>query len=172
MFLNYIKSFLLKKTLKKQLGNVKEESLSCPALKIGLVVDESKFLETDALKREIIFNGIDEDSIKIIAYRDNLKEKEVYSHPTFSLQKLNMQCEFTQPEIKEFISDEFDLLINYYNEEKPILLLLTHNSKAKFKIGFSTVDKRLNHLLINTTLEDYKGFTHELFRYLKILNKL
>jgi len=172
MFLKKIKSFLLKNNLKKRLCNVKEESLNSAVLRVGLVVDESGFLETNELKKEIISNGIAEDNIKIIAYRNSLKDKEVYSHPTFSLEKINLQCEFTQQDINEFISDEFDLLINYYNEEKTILLLLTHNSKAKFKVGFSTVDKRLNHLLINIALEDYKGFTHELFRYLKILNKI
>jgi hypothetical protein len=173
MFLNYIKLFLLKKTLKKQLRNVKGESLNSSDMRIGLIIDESRFLETNALKQEIIQNGIVvEHNIKIIAYRDNLKDKEVYSHPTFSLKNLNLKCEFTGQTINEFISDEFDLLINYYNEEKPILLLLTNKCKAKFKVGFSAVDKRLNHLMINIALEDYKGFTHELFRYLKILNKI
>lgn len=172
MILNYIKSFLLKKTLKKQLLNVKEESLSSPAVRVGLIVDESHFLETDALKQEIIQNGIVEDNIKIIVYRDSLKNKEVYSYSIFSLKDLNLKCEFTDKGINEFISDEFDLLISYYNEEKPFLLLLTNNSKAKFKAGFSTVDKRLNHLLVNIAPENYKGFTEELFRYLKILNKI
>lgn len=172
MFLNYIKGFLLKKNLKKQLRNVKEESLKCPVMRIGLIVDESRFLKTNALKHEIISNGIIEDNIKIIAYRDNLKDKEVYSHPTFSLKNLNLKCDFTKPEINEFISNEFDLLINYYDEEEPILLFLTNNTQAKFKVGFSAVDKRLNHFLINIALEDYKGFTQELFRYLKILNKI
>jgi len=172
MFLKNIKSLLLKNRLKKQLRNVKDESLDHPVLKVGLVVDESSFLDTKALKQEIILNGIIEDNIKIIAYRDNLKDKEVYSHPTFSLKKINLKCEFTDSGINDFISDEFDLLINYYDEEKPILLFVTNNSKAKFKVGFSAVDKRLNHLLINIALADYKGFTQELFRYLKILNKI
>ncbi|REG99695.1 DUF6913 domain-containing protein [Flavobacterium aquicola] len=172
MFLNFIKNFLLKKTLKKQLLNVKEESLNSPVVRIGLVVDESRFLETNALKQEIILKGIVEDNIKIIAYRDNLNSKEVFSYSVFSLKDLNLKCEFTQKEINDFISDEFDLLINYYAEEKPFLMLLTHNSKAKFKAGFSTVDQRLNHMLINIALDDYKGFVYELFRYLKILNKI
>ncbi|WP_228520837.1 DUF6913 domain-containing protein [Flavobacterium sp. HJJ] len=162
----------MKKTLKKQLLNVKEESLSSPAVRVGLIVDESHFLETDALKQEIIQNGIVEDNIKIVVYRDSLKNKEVYFYSTFSLKDLNLKCEFTDKGINEFISDEFDLLISYYNEEKPFLLLLTNNSKAKFKAGFSTVDKRLNHLLVNIAPENYKGFTEELFRYLKILNKI
>nr|WP_245980408.1 hypothetical protein [Flavobacterium aquicola] len=158
--------------MKKQLLNVKEESLNSPVVRIGLVVDESRFLETNALKQEIILKGIVEDNIKIIAYRDNLNSKEVFSYSVFSLKDLNLKCEFTQKEINDFISDEFDLLINYYAEEKPFLMLLTHNSKAKFKAGFSTVDQRLNHMLINIALDDYKGFVYELFRYLKILNKI
>ncbi|MGQ7944515.1 DUF6913 domain-containing protein [Flavobacterium sp. WC2509] len=172
MFLNNIKSFLLKKTLKRQLCNVKEESLNRPVVRVGLIVDESHFLETNALKQEIVLNGIADNAIKIIAYRDVIKSKQVYSQLTFGLKDLNLNGEFTQEVINEFISDEFDLLISYYDEDKPFLLLLTNNSKAKFKVGFSTVDKRLNHLLFNIALENYKGFTNELFRYLKILNKI
>ena len=172
MFLNYIKSFILKKSLRKLLCNVKAETLNCPVTKVGLIVDESCFLETTALKREIISNGIAESNIKVIVYRDILKSKAVYAEPTFGIKDLNFKNEFANPALKDFLSEEFDLLINYYNKEKPFLLLLTHNAKAKFKIGFSTVDKRLNHLLINIEPENYKGFIQELFRYLKILNKI
>jgi len=172
MFLNTIKNFLLKNKVRKQLNNVKDESLNFPVATVGLIIDESHFLETNALKQEIISNGISGDNIKIIVYRDHVKDKELYSEPTFGLKDLNLKGEFTQQPINDFISEEFDLLINYYDEENPFLLLLTHNSKAKFKIGFSVVDKRLNHLLINIALEDYKSFAQESFRYLKILNKI
>jgi hypothetical protein len=172
MFLNYIKNFVLKKTLKKSMRNVQDESLYSPIIKVGLIIDESNFLGTAALKKEIISNGILEKNIKVIVYRDVLKSNEVYLEPTFGLKDLNFKSEFTQQPINEFISEEFDLLINYYNEEKLFLLLLTNSSKAKFKVGFSTVDKRLNHFMINIDLDNYKGFIAELFRYLKILNKI
>lgn len=172
MFLSTIKFFLLKKSLKKQLSNVKQESLNCPIATVGLIVDDSIFFETSELKKEIILNKIASDTIKIIVYCDALKTKQVYSHPTFDSKVLNYRGEFNQKEINDFISDEFDLLISYYTVEKPFLLLLTHKSKAKFKVGFSTIDKRLNHLLINIAVENYKGFVQELFRYLKILNKI
>lgn len=172
MFLNYIKNLFLKRILKKQLRNVKNVFFNCPVIKIGLIIDHSRFFETDALKQEIINKGIKEDNIKIILYRDNLSNKENNLQPAFSLKDLNVTGNFTQQALNDFISDQFDLLISYYNEEKPFLLLLTNISKAKFKTGFFTIDKRLNHLLINTNLEDYKGFTNELFKYLKILNKI
>lgn len=170
--MNFVKNFVLKKTLKKSLCNVKAESFNSPVIRVGLIVDESYFLETAALKQEIISKGIDGNNIKTIVYRDVLKSKEVYSEPTFGMKDVNFKSEFKQQFIKDFISDEFDLLINYYTIEKPCLLFLTNNSKAKFKVGFSTVDKRLNHFLINIGAEDYKGYIGELFRYLKILNKI
>src|SRR6478609_1064445 len=145
MFLNTIKRYILKKKLKNNLCNVKPESLNSPIIRIGLIVDESYFLETAALKQEIISNGIDENNITVVVYRDNIKKKNIYSESTFGLKDLNFKGEFSELFIKDFVSEEFDLLINYYNVEKPILLLLTHSSKAKFKVGFSTVDKRLNH---------------------------
>jgi hypothetical protein len=48
-----------------------------------------------------------------------------------------------------------------------------HSSiKGEFKVGFTAIDKRLNDLMINTNAENYIVFTHEIFEYLKILNKL
>jgi hypothetical protein len=172
MFLNYIKNLLVKKTLKKRLHNVKTEGQKNPVKAVGLLVDESYFLKTNDLIKEIVSNGIPESNIKVIVYRDLLKKNEVYPYPTFGLKDFNFKGEVELQSINEFISEEFDLLINYYDVEKPVLLLLTNNSKAKFKVGFSSIDKRLNHLMITSSTENYKVFIHELFRYLKILNKI
>ncbi|WP_317045989.1 DUF6913 domain-containing protein [Flavobacterium laiguense] len=163
---------MIKKTLKSSIRNVKVDNTKNPIKTVGLFVDESCFLNTDDLIKEIVSNGIAESNIKVIAYRDVLKKNEVYSCPTFGLKDFNFKGTIELQLINGFISDEFDLLINYYDVEKPVLLLLTNNSKAKFKVGFSSIDKRLNHLMINSNVENYIVFTHELFRYLKILNKI
>ena len=172
MFLNYIKRILIKKALKNSVRNVKTDSQKNPIKKVGLLVDESFFLETNDLIKEIVSNGITQGSIKVIVYRDLLKKNEVYSHPVFGLKDFNFNGKVGSQIINEFILEEFDLLINYYDVEKPVLLLLTNKSKAKFKVGFSSIDKRLNHLMITGNIENYKVFIHELFRYLKILNKI
>jgi hypothetical protein len=172
MFLNYIKNLLVKKTLKKSLRNVMTDGQKNPIKTIGLLVDESYFLKINDLIKEIVSNGIAETDIKVIVFRDVLIKNEVYSYLTFGLKDFNFKGEIELQSINEFISEEFDLLINYYDVEKPVLLLLTNNSKAKFKVGFSSIDKRLNHLMIASSTENYKVFVHELFRYLKILNKL
>jgi len=172
MFINYLKRLLIKKLLKRNLHNVKTVEYSGPIKTVGLFIDESHFFEKENLINEIVSNGIDVNNLKIIVYRNVVKRKEVFTQPTFDIRSFNFNGKITHPKINEFINEEFDLLINYYDVENPVLLLITNNSKAKFKVGFSSIDKRFNHLMVNIDVVDYKGFTQELFRYLKILNKI
>lgn len=172
MFLNYIKNYFLIKILKNNLKNVKASSLIASIQTVGLLIDESYFFEKEALVNELIANGILESNIKIIVYRDKWKKNEVYSQPTFGTKYINWNAQISNPAVNDFINEKFDLLISYYDVEKAFLLKITNSSKAQFKVGFSSVDKRLNHLMINTNAENYKVFVHELFRYLKILNKI
>jgi hypothetical protein len=172
MFLKYIKDYFLKRNLKNNLQNVKSIPSAVSIQTVGLLIDESYFFEKEALIKELIANGILESNIKLIVYGDKLKKNAVYSQPTFSITHLNWKAEITHPTVNDFINESFDLLISYYDVEKAILLNITHNSKALFKVGFSSVDKRLNHLMINTNAENYQVFVHELFKYLKILNKI
>ena len=58
MFLNYIKDFWDKKILKKTWHNVKSSSLSTPIKSVGLLIDESYFLQKDELLKVLIANGI------------------------------------------------------------------------------------------------------------------
>lgn len=172
MFLNYIKDFFAKKILKNSLHNVKSSASINSIQTVGLLIDENYFFEKEALVKELVANGILQNNIKVIVYRDKLKKNEVYSQPTFCAKNLNWRAEIMNPIVVDFVNHKFDLLINYYDTEKAILLTITHNSKAQFKVGFTSIDKRLNHLMINTNAENFKVFIHELFRYLKILNKI
>jgi len=49
---------------------------------------------------------------------------------------------------------------------------VTHKSMADLKVGVASSDKRLNHHMIDTQVEKYTVFVEELFKYLRILNKL
>ena len=172
MFLNYIKDFFAKKLLKSRLHNVKSSNLTNSIQTVGLLIDESNFSKKKALIKELVANGISEENLKIIVFSEKFKKNKVYAIPTFGSGQLNWNFKITDPAVNDFINEKFDLLISYYDAEKAILLLITRNSKAQFKVGFSSIDKRLNHLMIDTTVEKYKIFTYELSRYLKLLNKI
>ena len=172
MFLNYIKELSVKKTVKNSLLTVKNSIDSGTITSIGLLIDESYFAEINLLVNELSSNGILANNIEVIVYRDRLKKNKNISQATFSSKDLNWNGTIDNAAVNDFVNMEFDLLISYYDVEKAILLVLTNESKARFKVGFSSIDKRLNDLMINTNAENYKVFTHELFRYLKILNKI
>jgi hypothetical protein len=172
MLLNYIKDFSVKKILKNSLQNLKSNVSTDVVQTVGLLIDASYFSGKEALVKELIANGISEKNIKIIVYNDKSKKSDAHIYSSFGAKHLNWKGEITEPLVNDFINEKFDLLISYYDVEKAILMLITHNSKAQFKVGFSSIDKRLNHLMINTNAGNYEVFARELFRYLKSLNKI
>ena len=172
MFLNYLKEFLVKKILKNSLLNVKIGSLSSAIKTVGLIVDESYFNHTQLLIKELVIAGIAEENIELLLYKSKLNVN--FTSPVTKLQSghLNWKAQIKNEAVNAFLAKDFDLLLSYYDVDKAVLLVATHESKAKFKVGFSTIDKRLNNLMINVNPENYKIFVQELFRYLKILNKI
>lgn len=172
MFLNYLKNLFTKKIVKNTLSNVKNTSSDDFIKTVGIIFDETYFYEKEALVQELVNNGILENRIQILVFKDKIKKNEVFDYPTFSHKDLSWTATFDKSEVKDFIAQKFDLLINYYDTEKSALLLVSNQSKASFKVGFSSIDKKLNHFMIDTNAENYKVFIEELFKYLKILNKI
>lgn len=172
MFLNYIKNFFVKKTLKKNLQNLKTNVSADTIQTVGLLVDVSDFIATELLIEALIAHGILPENIKTIVYCDIVKKNQGIKYTTFSAGELKWSGQIASVEINDFINEKFDLLISYYNVEKAILLQITNNSKAQFKVGFSSIDKRLNHFIIKTEINNYSIFISELFKYLKLLNKI
>jgi len=172
MLIKFLKEISLKNILKSNLKNVKPSILSAPIKTVGVIIDETYFVEKENLTNILVQNGIKSENITVIVFKDKIKKNEIFEKPTFSNREMNWKGDFTVDFINDFTNTTFDLLISYYDVEKAPLLLITNKSKALFKVGFSSIDKRLNHLMINTNAENYKVFIHELFRYLKILNKI
>jgi len=172
MFLNKIKDFWVKKIIKKSLSNLKHRVSNSSIKTVGIIIDESLFDKKENLVNELIKNSIQKQDIQILVFRDVIKKNETFNYPTFSYKDLNWNATFDQNEVNQFINSKFDLLISYYDIEKAPLIQATCLSKADFKVGFENVDKRLNQFMIVTSVANYKVFIEELFKYLKILNKL
>ncbi|HEU0138028.1 MAG TPA: hypothetical protein VFQ50_12110 [Flavobacterium sp.] len=172
MFLNYLKNMLTKKRVKKTLSDVDHAASDKKIRTVGIVFDETYFYEKESLIAELVNNGINEDLIDILVFKNTIKKSERFDYPVFTHRDLSWRATFDKSEVRDFIAKEFDLLINYYDTEKSALLIVSNLSSATFKVGFASVDKKLNHFMINTNAENYKVFTEELFKYLKILNKI
>jgi hypothetical protein len=154
------------------MANVKLSSTDAKIKTVGILFDESYFTEKEALVQELIAVGIPPENIRILVFKNAIKKNETFEYPTFSHKDLSWTATFENSEVKEFMGQRFDLLISYYDIPKSPLLVVTGQSKALFKVGFASIDKKLNHFMINTTAENYSVFLSELIKYLKILNKL
>ncbi|WP_231129635.1 DUF6913 domain-containing protein [Flavobacterium sufflavum] len=163
---------MVKKKLKNSLLNVKSSSFFGDIKTVGLIVDESYFSHTQLLIKELVEAGVVEGNIELLLYKSKLKNNLGSSVTRLESGYLDWKAQIKNEAVNNFLAKDFDLLVSYYDVDKAILLVATHESKAKFKVGFSAIDKRLNNLMINTNSENYKVFVQELFRYLKILNKI
>ncbi|HTG66930.1 MAG TPA: hypothetical protein VL859_11215 [Flavobacterium sp.] len=172
MFLNYLKEFWVKKILKNSLLDVKSSSFLGNVKTVGLIVDETYFKETKALVEELKLNGIAEENIELLLYKNRVNSGFSSSVTRLKPRHLSWKGQIKNEAVRQFLAKDFDLLVSYYDVDKAVLLVATHESKAKFKVGFSAIDKRLNDLMINANSDNYKVFIQELFRYLKILNKI
>ena len=172
MFYKIIKNFFLKKNVTKRLLKEKNQLVQQKITTVGLLVDETYFSNTAALVEQLISQGIEKDKITVLIYKDKIKSKELIASPFLSLKNISFAGEIDKTEVLNFLDTPFYLLINYYDVNKYALLLLSIKSKANFKVGFDTVDKKVNHFIIKTLVDEYEMFTLELFKYLKILNKI
>jgi hypothetical protein len=172
MFYKIIKNFFLKKNVSKRLLKQKDQLVQQKIATVGLIVDETYFSNTAGLVEQLISQGIEKDIITVLIYKDKIKSKELIASPFLSLKNISLAGEIDKTEVINFLETPFDMLINYYDVNKNALLLLTIKSKANFKVGFDTVDKRVNHFIIKSLVDQYEMFIQELFKYLKILNKI
>ena len=89
MFLNYLKDFATKKIVKNSLSNVKHSASDKVIKTVGIIFDESYFYEREALVKELIQNGIHENDIKILVFKNKIKKNEVFDYPVFSHKDLS-----------------------------------------------------------------------------------
>jgi hypothetical protein len=172
MFYKIIKNFFLKKIVSKRLLKQKDQLVQQKIATVGLIVDETYFSNTAGLVEKLISQGIEKHNITVLIYKDKIKSKEHIASPFLALKNISLAGEIDKTEVINFLETPFDMLINYYDVNKNALLLLTIKSKANFKVGFDTVDKRVNHFIIKSLVDQYEMFIQELFKYLKILNKI
>src|SRR6478609_618805 len=107
MVLNYLKDISTRKILKKNLSNVNHTASEKAIERIGIVFDESYFYEKEALVSELIQNGIKEENIKFIVFKDKIKKNEVFEYTVFSNKDLSWYGTLEKKEINEFVEEPF-----------------------------------------------------------------
>lgn len=172
MFLNNLKNFLAKNSVKKLLSDTKHIYSDGYIKKVGLIVDETEGLQKQNILDLLVKHNIDAKNITVLRFKKSINTTEKLSTDLFCYNDIDWFGNFKKASITDFIAQPFDMLINYFENEKTPLMHVALQSKAKFKVGFSSVDHRLNQIIIRSNPANYTIFVTELFKYLKILNKI
>ena len=139
---------------------------------VGVIFDGNLNIELENVIKELVEHGIDENQIKVLIFKNKINKNEVFKHELVTYKEFNWSGELTHSKAELFLNTNFDLLINYHEFDKSPLVYLSYLLKANFKVGFNTQDKTVNKFMVNTNIYNYQLFVDELFKYLKILNKI
>ncbi|GGW43111.1 DUF6913 domain-containing protein [Arenibacter certesii] len=177
MFLKKIKNKLkvraARKYLRQELGSPSDTQNGGVGIgSIGCIVDLDKFNDTDSFYEFVEEFSLRPNSVKVIGYKEFYDKNSPYSTPVFSDKDLGWEANIENSYALEFLGREYDLLVNYYSEDKLLLQLMSIKTKARLKVGFGEVDKNFNDLILNTPIDDFKTFKMELKKYLRVLNEI
>lgn len=160
----YLKNELLKvQDLERNLKGIK---------KVGVIVDLDIFQEADLFYQFIEMFSLRPNAVKIIGYKAFYDKNSPYATPVFSDKDLGWGGAVENSYALEFLTKEYDLLLNYYTQDTLIMKLMTAKTKARIKVGFAELNPALNDLILQTQFQDFNTFKSELMKYLKVMNEV
>ena len=141
-----------------------------PIRKVGFIIDSEldiDYLDIVSLTENI---GLKEKDIKVVSY-----SKTSFNDPFYKMRvsddSINFFGNINSADANEFISYNYDLLINYFGSNK-ILSLISAKSNAKFRVGFDNSNQKLNDIIFKDIYNNFEKFSNQLVKYLKILNEM
>lgn len=177
MFLKGIKDKLKQKSgrkfIQKALENPEPPSTRSKGISsLGCIVDLDKFDKSDVFYQFLEDFELQPNAVKIIGYRSYYDKNSPYSTPVFSDKDLGWSGAIENSYALEFLSREYDLLVNYYEQDNLLLNLMSIKTKARMKVGFKPVGQEFNDLILDTPISDFKTFKTELKKYLGVFKEI
>jgi hypothetical protein len=139
---------------------------------LGIIADLEAFREDDRFFDLVEDLGLKSNTVKIIGYREYYDKNSPYATPVFSDKDLGWKGAIENSYALEFLSRDYDVLINYYDQPRLLLHLMSVKTRAALRIGFAGVDPAYNDLILQSPLSDFETFRVEVKKYLVLLKQL
>lgn len=139
---------------------------------VACLVDLDAFEDANLFYEFVEDYGLRPNAVKIIGYKKYYDKNSPYATPVFSDKDLGWNGDIENSYVLEFLSREYDLLVNYFTEENLMLGIMSVKTKARVRVGFKEIDSQYNDLILDTPLKTFKIFKEELKKYLKVLNEI
>lgn len=168
--------YFFKKSLSK-LQRTKRIVNFSEAITIGLIYDASDEAVYNKVSNFICFLQDEKKTVKALGFV-NYKNLPHYcfqklSYDYFTLRDINWYFKPIHPRVKDFINEDFDILINVCLHECFVLSYITGLSEAKLKVGrygekYSGIYDFMLNVDNNISLDDY---FKQIIYYLTIINR-
>jgi len=169
-----IGNYFLKRDIKTQ--QRKREVVNFQSAKnIGLLFDANDPEEYDLVKKYLKYLKDAKKKVKAIGFFNSKHipqmEYSKLDYDFFTKKELNWWDKPTNVPVKNFVEEEYDILINFSLKESFPLIYITGISKAKFKVGKYTDKNDVYDLMIEQPEgKDFKFFMRQIDHYLGIIN--
>lgn len=146
------------------------EYASTKVNKVIILLDELSNKEK-VLKSFSAETGISKEAVQCVVFQKkvskNNEDKSIISPKDFA-----WYGKIRSENLKDILTEKYDMLINYGKEDTLYTNLLLLHCKTNFRVGFSYLNNQLYDLLINCNYGEIDLFNKELYKYLKILKKV
>ncbi len=170
-----IGAFLLKHKLKKR----KRTPIICnlgQAKNIGLLFNSDIHADRETVKKLESFLKQENKTIEVLGY-SNIKKNDNpligdKNHHYVYTNDFNWFYKPKNELINQFILNDYDILIDLYQDEEFPVEYMVKTSNAKFKVGCAHLDKGLHDLMIDVSKKkgDSLYLSEQLKHYLSIIN--
>jgi len=111
------------------------------------------------------------EDVAVLVFREYSKKDE--PSPQFFTEKdLGFKASLKSDNLKDFVKNDYDLLINYTKTSNLLTNVITLLSQADLKAGFAEIDNRLYDIVVSDEGFNEAVLNQELKKYLTILNKI
>ncbi|AMD85627.1 hypothetical protein SAMN05444369_10473 [Capnocytophaga haemolytica] len=161
--LEIIKNYNIKNKIRKNLKVLESyrKPVSDELVKVGCIIDMDAVRKVDPLLELIKFYGIRPENYIVLGYKKESEETHADGTPFLIDKEINWQGKIRNYHADRLAEQEYDLLINYFNEPKLPLLLLSSSIRAKLRIGFQGIDLVYNDIIIACNLQEEVVFAEE-----------
>jgi carboxypeptidase C (cathepsin A) len=167
--LKNISNGYLSRNIKRSIANLNDnrKDFKLPILKVGCIIDTNLDIDYFQILELMEKIGLKQKDVKIISYSDTAFN-DPFSKMRISKDSINFYGKIVSADANEFISYDYDLLINYFGDNE-ILTLISSKTNSNFRVGYSESNKNINDIMFSNFFNNFEKFSNELIKYLKFL---
>mgnify|MGYP001180271607 FL=1 len=167
--LKNISNGYLNRNIERSIANLNDnrKDFKLPILKVGCIIDTNLDVDYFQILELMEKIGLKQKDVKIISYSDTAFN-DPFSKMRISKDSINFYGKIVSADANEFISYDYDLLINYFGDNE-ILTLISSKTNSNFRVGYSESNKNINDIMFSNFFNNFEKFSNELIKYLKFL---